>query len=60
MIFKMRRNFNINKVNDKFHNLSLKKRKALNKVALQLFEMKSIKQQRQTTPEALLMVIENI
>lgn len=56
----MRRNFNINKVNDKFHNLSLKKRKALNKVALSLFEMKSIKQQRQTTPEALLMVIENI
>ncbi|WP_417867335.1 hypothetical protein [Xanthomarina gelatinilytica] len=40
--------------------MSLKKRKALNKVALSLFELKTIKQQRQTTPEALLMVMENL
>ena len=56
----MRRNFNINKVNERFNTLSKYKKKILNKTALQLFEMKSIKQQRQTTPEALLMVMKKL
>ena len=56
----MRRNFNINEVNEQFHELPKYKKSILNKVALSLFEMKTLKQQRQTTPEALLMVMESI
>ena len=56
----MRRNFNINKVNERFYNLSKYKKSILNKVALDLFEKKTLKQQRQTTPEALLMVMEKL
>ena len=56
----MRRNFNINKINEQFHELPKYKKDALNKEALRLFGLKKLSQQRQTTPESMISLVNKI